>query len=220
MSDQQNGSNSRAARGQEVSSLSTQKRPRKTPTDKIAAAGKRRPRQSLVKQWMALSFNQRLVSMIAAIGVVATTIYTVIYAVSYFSQERDIPRIEVERATMTYDPVGGRRLEARCFLHNASKTAIAKGMTVDISIEGRSTPLPAVTERLNPPNRSKMDLAPDGRIVVPVPGKEPGIRSDSADAIRAGKITVFVYGFIDYADRDGKPYTTEFWVLQSHRGPR
>src|SRR2546426_133167 len=66
--------------------------------------------------------------------------------------EADRPWVAVEFATLVYEPVGGKRLEARCHIRNSGKTP-AIGMTVDLSIEGRTEPLPDEISRTNNPNR-------------------------------------------------------------------
>jgi hypothetical protein len=123
---------------------------------------------------------------------------------SFVLQNR--PYVTIEVARLVYKPEGGKRLEATCIARNSGRTP-AIGMTPDISIEGRTSPLPTTVTRLG--SKSIMDIGSDQRIVIPVPGFGP-IRPDSAARIDSGDLTVYVYGFLDYADVFGCKYTTEF----------
>jgi hypothetical protein len=123
---------------------------------------------------------------------------------SFILQNR--PYVTIEVARLLYKPAGGKRLEATCLIRNSGRTP-AIGVTVDLAIEGRDTPLPKDLPRSNP--KSRLDLGSNQPTVVPLPGKGP-IRSDSAAGVETGDIRVYVDGFIDYSDIFGCRYSTEF----------
>ncbi len=123
---------------------------------------------------------------------------------SFLLQNR--PYVNVEIARLLYKPEGGKRLEASCLVRNYGQTP-AIGLMPDISIEGRTSPLPKVVTRLG--SKSKIDIGAHQAITVPVPGRGP-IRPDSAAKIESGYLKIYVYGFLDYSDVFGCKYTTEF----------
>lgn len=123
---------------------------------------------------------------------------------SFIVQNR--PYINFEVARLIYKPEVGKRLEATCLIRNSGRTP-AISVRPDISIEGRTDPLPKAITRLRAKNR--IDLGAGQSLVIPVPGKGP-IRSDSAARIEAGEVVVYVYGFLDYSDLFGCQYTLEF----------
>ena len=117
------------------------------------------------------------------------------------------PYVTVEIARLVYRPEGGKRLEGTLLIRNSGHTP-AIGLRPDISIEGRTSELPAVITR-TAAVKSRMDIGSTQPAVVPVPGGGP-IRPDSALKIESGEVVVYIYGFLDYSDVFGCTYTTEF----------
>jgi hypothetical protein len=116
------------------------------------------------------------------------------------------PYVTVEMARLLYRPEAGRRLEASVVTRNFGKTPAVAAMP-DISIEGRTSPLPTVVTRLG--SKSRLNLGANQGATIPVPGSAP-LRADSIARLEKGEVTVYVYGFVDYMDVFGCKYTTEF----------